>query len=379
MGKLTGLLILFISAFILFSFKQSPTPEGFVTSAGTGTGEIKVVVVKGNPYEMGLQMGHLLKDDIQNSLGSYLKFAQKEAPQIYSDEQLDQAWKTNSPHIDQRVLDEMKGLSEGSGVPIALIQRSHMIPVISGYACSGAAVWGDATKNNHVYQLRNLDYTMDANLQDHPVVVFYIPENGTPHVNVTFAGYIASIAGMNANHIVLGEKGESPMSEYPFDLNGVHFSFLFRTLLYDAKSLDDVLNIVKNTSLIKRYFLFFSDGNEQTMGAAKVLVSTPDSVKLTIWKDNDPNDNLAPNIMPNSIYYTADNTKAYEVLQKHMGTFNEKSMIEFSRTVASQSSSLLNVVFDATTLEMWIAYANKLESAGKQPYVHINMEDYLNK
>ena len=169
------------------------------------------------------------------------------------------------------------------------------------------------------------------------------------------------------------------MSEYPFDLNGVHFSFLFRTLLYDAKSLDDVLNIVKNTSLIKRYFLFFSDGNEQTMGAAKVLVSTPDSVKLTIWKDNDPNDNLAPNIMPNSIYYTADNTKAYEVLQKHIGTFNEKSMIEFSRAVASQSSSLLNVVFDATTLEMWIAYANKLESAGKQPYVHINMEDYLNK
>ena len=102
-----------------------------------------------------------------------------------------------------------------------------------------------------------------SKLQEHPVVVIYIPTNGTPHANVTFAGYIASHTGMNANHIVFGEKGQSPKKEFPYDLNGTHFSFLFRTLEYDAKTLDGALETIKTTPLIKRYFLYISDGNEK--------------------------------------------------------------------------------------------------------------------
>jgi hypothetical protein len=275
------------------------------------------------------------------------------------------------------VIEEMKGMAETSGVALELIQRSHMIPVISSYACSGVAMWGEGTKNNHTYQIRNLDFTMGAGLQDHPLIVLYIPDEGTPHVNVTFTGYVGSHTGMNANHVVFGEKGESPMSEYPYNINGVHFSFLFRSLMYDAKSLDDVLNTIKNTTLIKRYFLFFSDGNKETQGAAKVLVSSPDSVKITIWKDKNPNDNLAPNILPYSIYYSIDNETAFKILNKYHGSFDEQSMIELSRAVASSGGNLLNVVYDATTLEMWVTYANGREDDSKQSYIHLKMNDYL--
>jgi|GEM_PF-3995796 len=226
--------------FSLFSCNKSEKFEGFVTTAGTCTDKIKVAVVQGTPYEMGSQLGNLLKDDIDSCLFDFLSYAQEEAPDIYSNEQLDQAWETNAPHIDFRVIEEMKGMADASGIDLKMIQRSHMIPVISSYACSGAAVWGEGTKNNHTYQIRNLDFTMGADLQDHPLIVIYIPDDGTPHMNVTFAGYIGSHTGMNANHMVFGEKGESPMSEYPYDVNGVHFSFLFRSLMYDSKSLYDV-------------------------------------------------------------------------------------------------------------------------------------------
>ncbi len=275
--------------------------DGYVTSIGDGKDEIKIVVVKGTPYEMGVQLGVLLRDDIKSTLNNFLNTTAKKLPKLPLKKLLDKAWKINSKYIDQRVLNEMKGVADGSGVSLKLLQRCHMIPVVSPYACSGVAVWGNSTKNGHTYQIRNLDYSMDAKLQEHPVIVIYIPIKGTPHANITFAGYIASHTGMNANHIVFGEKGQSPKDEFPYDLNGTHFSFLFRTLEYDAKTLDNALSIIKNTPLIKRYFLYISDGNKETMGAAKIRVSSPDPEKITIWKDNDQTDNVAPNTFSNCV------------------------------------------------------------------------------
>ncbi len=385
-AKLTGLLLIIIVILIYAKFADfsiltsGHTPpkitNGYVTSVGTGKDEIKIVVVKGTPYEMGFQLGVLLKDDIKATLNNFFEATRKETPKLPIEKILDKAWKINSKYIDRRVLDEMKGVADGSGASLKLLQRCHMIPVVSPYACSGMAVWGDSTKNGHTYQIRNLDYSVTSKLQEHPVVVIYIPTKGIPHANITFAGYIASHTGMNANHIVFGEKGASSRKEFPYDLNGTHFSFLFRALEYDAKTLDKALDIIKKTPLIKRYYLYISDGNEKTMGAAKIRVSTPDPIKLTIWKDNDLTDNVTPNIFSNCVYQTMNNKKAQEIIKKYLGKFDEKYMIELSKAVAAKHN-LMNVVYDDTTLEMWIAYADGFTNACEQNYVHLNMNDYI--
>jgi len=359
--------------------QKSEEFKGEVFTTGEGSDIVKVAVVKGSPYEMGYQLGVLLKDDIKASLAGFLTTVQTKAPEVYSNEQLDQAWETNSPFIDSRVKDEMKGMSEGSGIDIKMFQRSHIVPVISTYACSGVAIWGEGTSNGHTLQIRNLDFTMDAGLQDYPVVVIYVPTEGTAHVNVSFAGYIASHTGMNANHLVFGEKGQSPRSEFPYNIKGSHFSFLFRQMMYDTKTLDDILTTIKTTPLIKRYFLFFSDGNEATQGGAKVLVSTPDDVKYTIWKDNDPTDNVAPDIFPNTIYQTMNNDTASVIIKDNIGSFDVEKMINLSRAVADDDSNLMDVVYDATTLELWVAYANGSVNASKQNYVHISMKEFMEK
>ena len=373
--------IILLSIIVLLQISCTHIPpkidDGYVRIVGKGKDEIKVVVVKGTPYEMGVQLGVLLKDDIQPSLDGIFDYTHKKANGFMVNRILDKAWKVNSKYIDPRIIEEMKGVADGSGVSMKLLRRCHMIPVVSPHACSGIAVWGDSTKNNHTYQIRNLDYSMERGLQDYPVVVIYIPTNGTSHANVTFAGYIASHTGMNANHIVFGEKGQSSKKEFPYNLNGTHFSFLFRTLEYDTKTLDDALTTIKNTPLIKRYFLYVSDGNKKTMGAAKIRVSTPDPVKLTIWKDNDPTDNVAPNTFSNCVYQTMNNKKAREFIKKNIGKFDEKLMIELSKAVADDDSNLVNVVYDATTLEMWISYADGLTNACEQNYVYLNMNDYL--
>ncbi|MCD6202571.1 MAG: hypothetical protein J7K46_12260 [Bacteroidales bacterium] len=375
--RVRGLSLLVAILLLFTSCHKTDNFQGYLTTVGSGDNAIRVVVVKGTPYEMGQQLGTLMKGEIGQCLNGFLETALQEAPEGFGNDQLDLVWKINSAHIDQRVLDEMKGMADASGIDLKLIQRAHMVPVVSPYACSGVAVWGQATETGHTYHLRNLDFTMDAHLQDYPLIVIYVPDSGAIHVNVTFAGYIASHTGMNSNHLVFGEKGEAPNSEFPYETNGAHFSFLFRKMMYDDKTLEDVLNTIRNTTLIKRYFLFFSDGNKETQGGAKVLVSAPDSIRYHIWKDNDSSDIVAPNILPDIIYYTMNNPLAFKMLKEGYGKFNEQKMIDLSRAVADEGGNLMDVVYDATTLEMWVAYANGTEEASKQDYVHVSVDQIL--
>lgn len=350
-----------------------------VFTIGSGDDEIKVVVVSGTPYEMGFQLGKALKEDVKNCMSNFLKYAEIGDSNRYNTKVLDNAWISTEPYLNDRFKEELLGLSDGSQVPWEELKRAHMIPVVGNYACSGVSVWGSASENGNLYQIRNLDFTMGGGLQDYPTIVIYLPSDGIPHASATFAGYIGAHTGINAEGIVLSEKGSSPNKEYPFDLDGTHFSTLFRDLLYDANTLNEALEIVTSAKLIKRYHLYIGDGKVGSKGAAKILVSSPDSVKLKIWKDNDPTDEVAPKVMDNTCYYTMDNDAAYEFLTKNHGKFNSDKMIELSRLVADEDGSLENVVYDATNLEMWVAYANGNEVASSRPYVYIDLKKYFTK
>ena len=373
------ILLVFLALIVAGSCsKDEKAPfTGIVDTVGTGTDRIKVVVVKGTPYEMGKQLGTLLAGDIKASLDGFLNAVREEyGGEVDVDWLLKGAWMDNSPYIDERVLKEMEGLAEGSGVPLEDIQMAHMVPVVSPYACSGAVIWGDATADGHTYQIRNLDFTMDAGLQDHPVVVVYIPEKGTSHANITFAGYIASHTGISANHLVFGEKGRSKSSEFPYNIKGKHFSFLFRQMMYDASSLEDILSTLKAEPLIKRYCLYFADGNGAGAGA-KVAVNAPDEEKITVWRDNDASDPVAPDVFPRVVYHTMDDEAAAAYIRQYRGSFDADKMAGLSKLVADAGSNLMDVVYDATTLEVWVAYANGTEDAALQKYVHIDLKKYM--
>lgn len=348
-----------------------------ISVIGSGDDKITVVVVSGTPYEMGYQLGEAQKEDIITCMNNYLNYAQTGDPDRYNNNTLDAAWISVEPYIKDRFKEELKGLADGSGVSWEKLKRAHMIPVVGNYACSGVSVWGPASSDGHLYQIRNLDFTIDGGLQDYPTIVVYLPDEGIAHASATFAGYIGAHTGINAKGIALSEKGASSGKEYPFDLDGTHFSTLFRDILYDANTLDETLNMIQSVKLIKRYHLYVGDGKSETMGAAKIRVSSPDSVKLTIWKDNDATDEVAPNVKENVCYYTMDNSAAYEFITKNHGSFNSEKMIELSRLVADDDGNLENVIYDATSLEMWVAYAHGKEVASKRPYVHIDLKNYF--
>ena len=55
----------------------------------------------------------------------------------------------------------------------------------------------------------------------------------------------------------------------------------------------------------------------------------------------------------------------------------ERILKEETPAGLTKKEYLINVVYDATSLEMWIAFAEGLEVASQQPYVHLKLKDYL--
>lgn len=362
--------------FMLFISGCGQKSKLYSEFVGEGEDQIEVIVVSGTPYEMGYELGKHLKDKARQTMQKYMDAALKEGGKLISPEILLQSWKANEPFMDHRFLEEMKGFSEGSGIDLEMLEEAHAIPFIAPYSCSGVDVWGKASASGDLYQIRNLDYSTDAGLQDYPVVVVYKPTEGIAHANITFAGSLGSHTGINAESIVLGEKGESPAREIPYDLNGKHFTILFRQILYDAKTLQDAENMIENSPLIKRYYLFVGDGKLKEHAAVKYLVSTPDSVKLHKWADDDSTDIHVPKVFNDVTYYTMNNDSASNFLNTHYGHIEAPEMVQLSKLVAG-GGNLVDVVYDATTKEIWVAYATDTEKAAKRSFVHIDLKKYF--
>ncbi len=358
-------------AAMVMLLSQAAMAAGYLTSVGSGNDAIPVAVVKGTPYEMGLTYGKLVRDDARALIRAFLERVQANDPKRFSSKALDAAWNSVAPHTDPRFKEELRGVAEGTGLPLEMLRRVHMLPVVSDYSCSAIAAWGDATENGHLYQTRNLDWEMQMTAQDHPSIVVYIPDKGIPHVNVTFAGYIGSNTGMNAEGIALSEMGDSPGRDYPFDINGVHFTTLFRRVLYDAHNLDEAVGIFKSAKRIKKYHYVVGDGKNRK--AVKMMAHAPN---LVIWKDNDPTDELAPAVLEN-VVYEDEGRGAFGPLKRIYGKIKPKDMIDLACKIPIKGANILDVVYDATALELWVAYAEKQVEAYKRPFVHVKLKDYV--
>ena len=176
------------------------------------------------------------------------------------DSVLDHAWAATAAHTDARLLQQLVGLAEGSGIDVRLLQHVHCLPLLMPYSCSSIAAWGNATADGHLYQTRNLDWSLRAGAHEFPVVVVYVPDTGRPHVTPSFAGFIGAHCGMNASGIVLSEIGDASAKEMPYDIHAPHFTAWFRTMLYDSQTLSGTLATFGKVPPTKRYHFVFGDG-----------------------------------------------------------------------------------------------------------------------
>ena len=341
--------------------------SGYRTSVGTGAEEIPVVVVGGTPYEMGYQYGLLMKEEIQ----AYVPAFYDRIHGGFSDAQLDEAWNRTSPYTDERFNDELLGASVGADIDYLMLRRAHSAMILANYSCSGIAAWDTATADGHLYQTRNLDWDLGAGAHEYPVIAVYMPDEGIGHVNPGFAGIVGAHTGMNFAGITLSEMGDSSGRESPFDIDGTHFMPLFRKIMYEARNLSEAVDILTDAKRIKRYHYVFGDGQSEK-AAVKILAHAPETPPndLIVWQDNDASDEFAPNVLPD-VVYNDEGRGAFPPLKAGHGSLDAQALIDIANKIPIVGGNVVDVVYDATALEFWIAYAEGSVEAYQQPYVHV--------
>ncbi len=332
---------------------------------------IPIVVVHGTPYEMGYHLGYLMKAEIQESVPKVISEFKKHMR--ISNKALREIWSITAAYTDDRFEQELIGLAHGAEISLEVLQEIHCFPLLMPYSCSSIAAWGKATQDGHLYQTRDLDWDMAVNAHEFPCIVMYFPIQGIPHVIPTFAGMIGANTGMNIKGLVLTEMGDSSEEEMPYQLHAPHFTTFFRTLLYDASSLRQALEIFGNLPKTKRYHYVFGDGQVEKRA---VKIRTNNSKEISIWNDNDPTDEFAPNVLSN-VVYNDEGRGAFSTIKNEYGDLNAEKMIDLANEIAIRGANVLNVVYDAAVLKLWVSYAHNRQEAFERPYFFVDLKEHF--
>lgn len=222
------------------------------------------VSLSGTHYEMGLQYGVLLKDEIRDmtdSLHRLIVFYSKEmkVPKNivynYFKFKIDKLVK----NIPLRFRQEMKGISDGSGVNInAICAVSLFDDVIHSLGCTSII---SLTEDGPIVHGRNEDLFFGMELGMKSVIIKYNPEGYKSYISISFPGFIGVSTGYSDSG--LGYSHHSRFAR-TVNLKGYPQHCVPRMALEECSSLDEVKVFYKNKPIAIGDAHTWSDRNSKT-------------------------------------------------------------------------------------------------------------------
>lgn len=334
----------------------------------------RVLHLKGTPYEMGYQHGALLKEHIRENIHYLLDVKARERKlkfmglEVPPRDIILAIVQRERPYLPRAYLDEMDGVADGAGVPRDDIRVCNFIPEL--FHCSGFAIMNKATRDGTLYHGRVLDYSTDWHLQEHAILMVAEPKGGVPFVNVTYAGFIGSVTGMNAAHVSIGEMG----GKGQFHWDGVPMALLVREVLERARTLDDAVAVFRDQPRTCQYFFVVADGN--TNRAVGMEASWN---KFQVVKPGQANE-LLPHPVRDAVLLSAGDR--YKELVRRVeagyGTFDAVSARKLMDCPVAMKSNLHDVLFAPASTKFWVANASPdRKPAATQPYHAFQLTELL--
>ena len=367
---------------VLFLLAALPRLGAAQTIARCGKGWLELVDgypvlhLKGTHYEMGYQHGALYKEHIRENMDNILvKRADqsidvggfvKVKPRFV----IDTITSIQKDFVPPKYYDELRGLAAGSGLKYEDAVAGNFIPEL--FHCSGFAIMNSATKDGTLYHGRVLDYAIDWQLQEHAVVVVAEPEGGIPFVNVTYAGFIGSVTGMNAKSVSVGEMGGRGLGHW----TGVPMALLVREVLERGGDLDEAIAIFRDTPRTCQYFYVVADGKTNR---AVGMEASWDKFQLIEPGQANP---LLPTPVKDTVLMSAGDR--YKELVKRAqnghGAFDADGARKLMDCPVAMKSNLHDVLFAPQSTKFWIANASKdKQPAASQKYFAFQLTELLSR
>jgi hypothetical protein len=349
-----------------------------LSRCGTGFLELvdgyRVLHLKGTPYEMGYQQGAMLKDDIREQVRFLFDVKARELKLEIAGVKPDPKALIASiaegqrRFVPPRFFEELRGLSDGSGMKFDEIVVANFIPEL--FHCSGFALAGSASKDGTLYHGRILDYGCDWRLQEHAVLTIAEPEGKIPFVNVTYAGFIGSVTGMNVRQVSIGEMGGRGRGHWA----GVPMALLVRMVLEDADSLDKAIATFKQNPRTCEYYYVIADGKT---GKAVGMEASWYVCQVIEMGQSHPR---LPHAVPDAVLLSTGDR--YEELVRRVkasyGSFDAARARALMDRPVAMKSNLHSVLFETNATRLWVANASKEGApASSQPYREFQLTELL--
>jgi isopenicillin-N N-acyltransferase like protein len=335
-----------------------------------------VLHLEGTHREMGLQHGKLLGDHIRQNVDYVMHERGEEAIaelgpiSIKPNAVIAQIVNIQRQHVPQKYWEELEGLAEGTGLPIEEVQAANFIPEL--FHCSGFALMNSATKDGTLYHGRVLDYGVDLKLQEHAVLIVAKPKGGIPFVNVTYAGFVGSVTGMNASHVSIGEMGGKGLGQW----NGVPMAFLVREVLESAGDLDEAVAVFRDSPRTCEYYFVIADGKSNR---AVGMEAGANQFALVQPNTSHP---LLPRPVKDAVLLSAGERYQHLVdrTEAKLGEFTAEDALRLMDRPVAMKSNLHNALFEPKSTKFWVANANaKGEPAAEQPYHAFQLSELLER
>lgn len=341
-----------------------PEPDA-VRTEGRGTLVIRNgqrrLLLRGSPRDIGHQHGKLLAGNIRRlahrvvyGVGLYYSI---EKGAWFADEARELV-ERQRPFIEPSFFEEMRGLAEGSGLPFDLIAAANIFPEF--FHCSGVAIRGKATAGGELLHARVLDYMTHAGLQDEAVVMAVAKDGALRFVNVSYAGFIGSVTGMNEAKVAIGEMGGRGEGLW----DGTPMSFLLRGALENCNSTEAVLQYMRGRPRTCEYYYVISDGKDRSCAGVK---ATPEIFEVVPPGGTHPQ---LPDPVEDAVLMSADSR--YKELVRRVraeyGKIDEAGLIRILDRPVSMGSNLHNAIFAPERLALRVANAPRNGPACRETY-----------
>ena len=358
----------------------------------TADGRVRVLYLKGDPYEIGYQHGALLRREVQDNIGTLYK---KALDVFISDEFFAETYERIRPYIPDEYVEEMRGLAHGAKIPLSMLHHVHALPSMSewggrkrirkiakemiygdlGTSCSNFAAGDSVSKDGSMYVVRVLDWGLHkiSKLYQYPLISVVKPNKGIPYANITWVGFIGAISGMNAEGITLGEMGYGDTDNET--LMGKPMPFLLREVMQYASNLKDVRKIISESPGTNSFGFLMSDGKN---GEAELYIRDPD--RFLIFKPGEGFEDIRKNKrksfppIENIVYGGHYDEKMANVLSEKNGDLTLDLLKNYIIPEIVMKSNFQNVIYDPRNLQFWVSNAGgKKIKASEMPYSHFDL------
>jgi hypothetical protein len=204
------------------------------------------------------------------------------------------------------------------------------------------------------------------------VVIVAEPVGGIPFVNVTYAGFIGSVTGMNAEHVSIGEMGGRGLGHWA----GVPMAFLVREALERGHDLDGAIAVFRDNPRTCQYYYVLADGKTNR---AVGMEASWDVFQLIEPGVAHP---LLPTPVKDAVLMSAGDR--YNLLvqraQAGHGRFDHQTALDLMCRPVAMKSNLHNVLFEPKSTKFWVANATaEKRPAAEQPYHAFQLSELLTR